>query len=142
MPDPPGGGGGGTNIPIQYCPPYTGPSNHLALPFISNNVVFLTIVNGGGAPYDLFSIGNLKTLDQGAIWTKILRTTSGQTVIPLYLTNLPSPNCWFMLGGTNDYGNDGIADAYQWLTGNPDHYTNQVPFSITITEPSSLSILP
>ena len=25
-PDPPGGGGSGTNTPVQYSPPYTGPS--------------------------------------------------------------------------------------------------------------------
>ncbi len=67
-----------------------------------------TVTNG---VYDLFSTTNLAA----PWWQFVARTTPGQTNVAV--TNLVTPELFFIAGVTNDTDNGGLTDAYEGLAG-------------------------
>ena len=65
--------------------------------------------NAGYDVYNLYAATNLAP----SIWQWVLRCAPGQT--NLTVTNLSSPNEFFLLAGTNDADGDGLSDAFELL---------------------------
>ncbi|MGA2281106.1 MAG: hypothetical protein ABSG80_12470 [Verrucomicrobiota bacterium] len=70
--------------------------------------------NVANGVYDLFSTTNLAP----SAWQWVLRCALGQT--NLTVTNQPSPNCFYILGSTNDADGDSLSDAFEQLVSHTD----------------------
>jgi hypothetical protein len=88
-----------------------------------------TVTNG---VYDLFSTTNLAA----PWWAHVARTTPGQTNVAV--TNLVTPELFFIAGVTNDTDTDGMSDAYEGLCSHTDPNTPDGP--LIIIQPLSQSV--
>ncbi len=120
-PDPPGFGDGGTNSGDDFSSnfqPQVFTTNDLWLQMVGTTntgasmTAYLMIHppwNVSSGVYDLFATTNLAP----SAWQWVLRCAPGQT--NLTVTNLTSPNEFFILGLTNDADVDGLSDAFELL---------------------------
>jgi hypothetical protein len=120
FPPSPGYGGGDTNS-YDYSgsyQPQVFTTNDLWLQIVGTTnagagmtayLVIHTPWNITSGVYDLFATTNLAP----SAWQWVLRCAPGQT--NLTVTNLSSPNDFFILGLTNDADGDGLSDAFELL---------------------------